>query len=152
MSNQTAQQISKKLIKCFEGGNKLLICGNGGSASQSIHFACELVCTFGNKERDPLPAISLAENPSILTAWSNDFLFETVFARQISALGKTGDCLVVLSTSGKSKNCLLAIKAAEDAGLSVVDFPREGKDTAEIQEYQLHLMHQVCRLIDEYYT
>lgn len=147
-----ADKISKRLIKCFEAGGKVLVCGNGGSAAEANHFVGELVCTFQNKERDPLPAISLVSNPSVLTAWANDFAFEDIFSRQVNALAKDKDILVVLSTSGKSKNCLSAIETASAMGIEVIDFPREGKDTADIQEYQLHLIHEICRNLDKYYT
>ena len=142
-------QISKEIIECFDGGGKLLICGNGGSASMSNHFAAELVCSFENKKRRPLPAISLCANQSILTAWSNDFSFKGVFSRQLEALGNPGDLLITLSTSGASQNVIDAEFKAHDMCIEVIDFPRKGKGTAQIQEYQLRLMHKICREVEK---
>lgn len=143
------EKVSKRIIECFKRGGKLLIFGNGGSASQANHFACELVCSF-EKKRAPLPAISLANNDSILTAWSNDNVdgFDMVFARQVAALGRKEDLVVSLSTSGRSKNCLYALEEARILGIGVIDFPRKGRSTAEIQEYQLRLIHKICREIE----
>lgn len=115
------------------------------------HFACEFVCSFENRSRDPLPAIALTENQAIMTAWPNDkrYGFATLFCRQLKALGKPGDVLITLSTSGKSPNCLFAQSTAKNLGIHTVDFPRKGKSTAEIQEYQLHLMHKICREVEK---
>ena len=153
MALETAAQIAKLLIKVFTQGNTAFFIGNGGSATQAAHFAGELICTFENKDRDPLPAWALTTNPAIMTAWPNDRKdgFEDVYARQIKALAHTGDCLVSLSTSGKSKNCLRAMEVARDRGMFIVDFPRQGKTTAEIQEFQLKLMHDVCRIVEKHY-
>lgn len=141
--------IAKVLIRAFKAGHKLLVCGNGGSAAMAIHFSSELICRF-EKDRRALPAIALTADSSILTAWSNDNVdgFEMVFARQIQALGQKGDVLIVLSTSGRSKNCLRAIDAARDTKMHIIDFPRKGKGTAAIQEYQLKLLHHVCRRVE----
>ncbi len=144
---QTVHGISKILISAFKNGNKVLICGNGGSASQSSHFAAELVSKFEHN-REALPAISLTVDPAIITSISNDYGYEHVFSRQLEALSKPEDVLIVLSTSGKSKNCLMAIKWANDHGLKVIDWPRKGKGTADIQEKQLNLMHKVCRKVE----
>ena len=144
-------KISKQIIMCFKSGGKLLICGNGGSASMSMHMAAEFVCSFENKERPPLPAIALTGNSSILTAWSNDFKdgFENVFARQIKALGKYNDLLITISTSGKSINCIKAQNQAKELEIGYIDFPRRGTNTAEIQEFQLHIMHQIIREVEK---
>ena len=96
------KRIAKQLIDCFERGNKCLIAGNGGSSTMASHFAGELVCKF-ETERRALPAIALT-NPAIITAVANDDGYEHVFARQVEALGKKGDILIILSTSGRSKN------------------------------------------------
>ncbi len=142
-----AKKIANIIIEAFESGNKCLVCGNGGSATMADHFAGELICRF-EKERRPLPAISLTSNTAILTAQANDYNFESIFGRQILALGQHNDILVVFSTSGKSKNCLYAIEIAIAQGMKVIDFPRKGKNTAEIQEYQLKLMHDVVREVE----
>lgn len=142
--------ISKQIIECFKAGGKLLICGNGGSASMALHMAGEFVCSFEHN-RKALPAIALVDNPSVMTAWGNDKDFDDVFARQVQALGKPGDILIALSTSGKSKNVIAAMEEAHKIGMGVIDFPRTtiGKTrTAKIQENQLVMMHQVCREVE----
>lgn len=142
-----AKRIAQVLINAFENGNKLLICGNGGSAAMSQHMAAEFICKFEHI-RKPLPAISLTTDTSCITAISNDFNYEDVFARQIEALGKPHDVLFVLSTSGRSANCLQAIGQALRNGLTVIEMPRKGKTTAKIQEYQFKLMHDICRIVE----
>ncbi len=144
---KTADKIASELIKCFKNGNKCLLCGNGGSAAQAQHMAAELMGKF-EYERDPIPAIALTTDTSFLTAWSNDCEYDTIFSRQIQALGEPGDVLVVFSTSGNSRNCLLAIEKAREKHMEIIDFSREGKNTAEIQEFQLKLMHDVVRLVE----
>ena len=123
--------------------------GNGGSAAESQHFAAELVGWYDdfNHIREPLPALSLTTDTSAITAISNDKGFEDIFARQVRALGKKGDILIGISTSGKSKNILYAYKRAKMLGIETLDFPRKGNNTAQIQEYQLKLIHQICSLI-----
>lgn len=116
----------------------------------SNHMAGELVCTFEH-DRVALPAISLVSNSSIITAWGNDVDFHDVFRRQVKALGVPGDILIAFSTSGKSKSILLAMAQAKKQRLTVIDFPRKGDSTAHIQEYQLHLMHEVCREVEKYF-
>jgi len=127
---------------------KILVCGNGGSAAQAQHFVAELVGKYKYKRR-ALPAIALTTDTSILTAVANDYGYEKVFVRQLEALGKTGDVLIALSTSGKSKNILAAIKWANKEGLYVIDLERKGKDTATIQENHLKMLHKITELIEE---
>jgi len=147
----TAHAIANKLIKCFDNGNKLLICGNGGSAAEAQHMSGELISKL-YVWRKALPAISLTTDTSIITAIGNDLGFDNVFSRQVEALGKKGDVLLVLSTSGKSVNCLNAIDVAYEKGLEVIDFPREGGNTPEIQERQLKLIHDVCNIVEQHYV
>lgn len=139
-----AKKIASLLINCFKEGKKLLICGNGGSAAEAQHFAAEFIGRF-EKRDTPLPAIALTTDSSILTCISNDWDFDYVFERQIEALGKKGDVLIGMTTSGKSANILNAFNCARENGLIVIDFPRHGKTTARIQENQLKLLHDVCR-------
>ena len=102
-------------------GKKILICGNGGSAADSQHFAAELVSSFSkNVSRRAISAIALTTDTSILTAFSNDFSFEKVFMRQVEAHGNQNDVLIVITTSGKSRNCILAVKQAKIMGLKTV--------------------------------
>jgi D-sedoheptulose 7-phosphate isomerase len=107
------------LTQCIRQGHKLLVCGNGGSAADAQHFVADLVGRYRAK-REGLPAINLASDASILTAVANDFNFEAVFARQITALGTVGDCLVGISTSGRSQNVLRAVQAARDRQMMTV--------------------------------
>lgn len=143
-------------------GNKILFCGNGGSASDSNHLACEFISKF-QKERKSLPAISLCANNSIITAISNDYSFEDIFLRQIEGIGTKNDVLVAISTSGKSKNILKAIEQAKKQGLKVIFLTGENKTnsnvdleinvpsdiTCEIQEMHIALGHKICEIIEE---
>ena len=142
------QKIAQQIIDCFKRGNKLIVCGNGGHATQSQHFVAELVGKF-EKYRQALPAMALTTDASIMTGIGNDWSFDYVFARQIEALGKKGDILITLSTSGRSPNLMLAQYTAKEMGLDVIEFPRKGKTTAKIQEWQLKMIHDVCRIVEK---
>ena len=112
-----AELIARAVIS----GKKILICGNGGSAADSQHFAAELVSSFSRTvSRRAISAIALTTDTSILTAFSNDFSFEKVFMRQVEAHGKQNDVLIVITTSGMSRNCILAVKQAKILGLKTV--------------------------------
>jgi len=115
----TMRETVEAVKDCLRNGNKLLIAGNGGSAADSQHFAAELMGKF-LKERRPFAAVALTTDTSMLTAWSNDASFETVFARQVEALGKPGDVFIAISTSGNSKNLVAALKKAKELGLRTV--------------------------------
>lgn len=112
--------------RALQNGNKVLFCGNGGSAADSQHLAAEFVGRF-QKERNGLPAIALTVDTSILTAVANDYGYDTVFARQVQALGNTGDVLVGLSTSGNSKNVLAAIDVAKTKGIQCIGADGSGR-------------------------
>ena len=121
-----AEQAAQMIAASMRKGGKLMLCGNGGSASDSQHLAAEFVATFDHtKPRPGLPALSLTTDTSFLTAYANDFGFEGVFARQVEALGQPGDVLLGISTSGNSKNVLAAAKAAKDNQISVIAFTEE---------------------------
>lgn len=144
-------------------GNKLLLCGNGGSAADAQHWAGELVSRF-HHDRPGLAAIALTTDSSILTAIGNDYGYERVFARQVEALGAPGDVLFALSTSGRSPNVLAALQAARDRGMLTVGFTGEGgggmpalcdilltvpaASTPRIQEGHEVLGHAICALIE----
>lgn len=155
-------KIYEILNKALSGGNKILICGNGGSAADASHMAAELVGRFV-KERKGLCAVSLSTDTSILTSVSNDYSFELVFARQVEAIGKEGDVLVGFSTSGKSKNVIKAFEKAKSMGIitvgilgnpgfiekiSDVSFTINGT-TARVQEIHSILIHILCEMIEE---
>jgi D-sedoheptulose 7-phosphate isomerase len=148
----------------LRAGHTLLVCGNGGSAADAQHFAAEIVCRF-EKERRAYPAIALGANSSSLTAWGNDYGFDTVFARQVEAFGKKGDVLVAISTSGNSANVVEAARTAAGMGLRTIALcGRDGgalagvvdeaivvpsQRTASIQECHLMVYHFWCEMIDE---
>ncbi|MDN5328062.1 MAG: D-sedoheptulose 7-phosphate isomerase [Candidatus Woesearchaeota archaeon] len=148
-------------------GNKVLTCGNGGSAADAQHFAAELVVRF-KKNRKALPAIALTTDSSILTAHSNDFDFSTVFARQVEALGNEGDVIVGISTSGNSENVLKALEIGKNKKLKCIGLA--GKDggkmkdldldhlivvpsdvTARIQESHILIIHIFCSIVDSFF-
>ena len=126
------EDICSLALDTIKKGNTILLCGNGGSASDSMHISSEIVGRF-EKERNALPSISLASNQSNLTAIANDFGFDHIFSRQIEAIGKTGDLLIAISTSGNSKNIIKAIKSAQSKGLNIVVFT--GKDGGETNKF-----------------
>ena len=149
--------------QCLRGGNKLLVCGNGGSASDAAHFATELVVRFA-KDRRAYPAICLTGDGGLLTAAGNDYGFDEIFARQIAAFGVPGDVLIVLTTSGKSKNVRRALEEAKSRklktiaflgggggstiGLADVDLLVASDSTARIQEAHKVLLHVVCETVE----
>jgi len=149
--------------QCLLGGHKLITCGNGGSASDASHIATEFVARF-HTDRRPFPALSLTDSGSTMTAISNDYSFEQVFARQVRAFARHGDVLLAITTSGKSKNILLALQAAKEIGVSSIAFLGKGGGftggvatvdllvpsdvTARVQESHLLLYHCLCELVD----
>jgi D-sedoheptulose 7-phosphate isomerase len=149
--------------QCLRAGNKLLVCGNGGSASDAAHFATELVVRF-TKDRAAYPAIALAGDGGLLTAAGNDYGFDEIFARQVAAYGKENDLLICLTTSGKSKNVVRALEEAKTRklktvallgrdggstiGLAEVDLLVRGDSTARIQEAHKLLLHVLCEALE----
>ena len=159
-------EVAEALIKCLVEGHKLLVCGNGGSAADAQHFAAEMLNRF-EAERPGLPAIALTTDSSTLTSIANDYQFSDVFARQIRALGQSGDVLLCITTSGGSANIVSAIEAAHDRDMPVVLL--SGRDggaaavalaqgdleirvpsgsTARTQEVHILVLHCLCDLID----
>lgn len=141
-------KIVQTIVNAFKNGNKLLICGNGGSAAEAQHMAGELVGKF-KINRKALPAIALTTDTSVITSIGNDLSFENIFSRQVQALGNNGDVLLCISSSGKSWNVNKAAMIALEIGMEVIDLPREGKNTPEIQENQLKLIHQICEQVEK---
>lgn len=115
------EQMAARVVEAFKRGNKLLLCGNGGSAADAQHIAAEFIGRF-KRERRSLAAVALTTDTSILTALANDYSYEVVFARQVEGLGREGDILIALSTSGNSKNVVEAAKRAKAMKLSVFSF------------------------------
>jgi len=165
ISKKEIEASANVIVECFLSGGKILICGNGGSAADSQHFAAEFVSTFARDlDRKALPAIALTVDTSIITAYSNDFSFDKVFARQVEAYGRPGDVLIVLTTSGSSKNCLEAANQASNLGLKTIAFTQEGgqiskfvdhaieipsKNTQHIQECHMVCYHIITELVEE---
>src|SRR5947209_17909483 len=134
LRNQVAQDCGENIVdaamliaQCVRGGRKVLLFGNGGSAADAQHLAAEFVGRF-RIERQALPAIALTTDSSILTAVGNDYGFEQIFARQVEALGRPGDLLIAISTSGRSPNVIAACQAARARGLTVVGLTGEAGD------------------------
>jgi D-inositol-3-phosphate glycosyltransferase len=158
-------EAAEMLSACFEAGNKVLVCGNGGSAAEAQHLTGELVGRFQLPNRRGLAAIALTADTAILTAWSNDCGFADVFARQVEALGRPGDVLLGISTSGRSENLVQAFETAKRLGLQTLALlgGDGGKllklsdahvlvpssDTQRIQEVQSLIVHLICQLIEE---
>jgi D-sedoheptulose 7-phosphate isomerase len=151
------------MVAALRGGGKILVCGNGGSASDAQHFAAELVGRF-ERERPALASIALTTDTSILTAIANDYAYAKIFARQVEAIGREGDVLIGISTSGGSHNVLEAFAAAKLGGLTTVALTgRDGGvvgatadihinvpsgSTARAQEVHRTLLHAICELVE----
>jgi phosphoheptose isomerase len=149
--------------QCLRAGNKLLVCGNGGSAADASHFATELVVRFA-KNRMALPAICLASDSGILTAAANDYGFDEIFARQVAAFGVPSDVLICLTTSGKSNNVARALQEAKarqmktiaflgrdggsTVGIADLDLLVKSDSTARVQEAHQLLLHVLCEIIE----
>jgi D-sedoheptulose 7-phosphate isomerase len=156
-------QSAERLCDVLNAGNKILVCGNGGSAADAQHFAAELVGRF-ELERGGLPAIALTTDTSILTAVGNDYGFSQLFSRQVEALAGPGDALIGISTSGNSENVILAMQKASERGCLAIGLTgRDGgaiakvadlllnvavERTARVQEAHLMILHLICEQID----
>jgi len=156
-------QLAEAVIRTLESGGKIFFCGNGGSAADSQHLAAELLGRY-KRDRKGLPAMALSTDTSVLTSVGNDFGFEAVFSRQVEALGKAGDLLIGISTSGKSTNVMQALKKARDMGLTTVAFLGKAitamdsladiaihvpsPETARIQEGHITIGHIVCVIVE----
>lgn len=155
--------VIEEIVRAFRNNGKVLIFGNGGSAADSQHIAAEFIGRF-KKERRSLPAIALTTDTSILTALGNDYGFDIVFARQVEGLGRTGDLAWGISTSGNSKNVIMAVNKAKEMGLKTVSLTGgdggnlakmtdisivvPSKDTARIQESHICIAHTICELVE----
>jgi D-sedoheptulose 7-phosphate isomerase len=141
-----AQEISKT----FRQGNKILICGNGGSAADSQHFAAEFVNKFSKQiNRTALPALALTTDSSIITAISNDSNFDLVFSRQVEAYGKKGDLIVVFTTSGNSKNCINAVKASKLTNMNSIVFTRTNAEISKLADLSIEVPSDNTQHIQE---
>jgi D-sedoheptulose 7-phosphate isomerase len=158
-------EIASCLVDCFRKGNKVMLCGNGGSAADSQHMAAEFVNRY-RMDRAALPAIALTVDTSILTAIGNDLSYEFTFSRQVEALGTPGDILAVISTSGSSPNVLKALEVAHLRGIKTIGFTGEkGRqtmapncdlclvvpsiETPRVQEVQEFVWHAICGMVEQ---
>ena len=154
---------ANKIVEALTRGKKILICGNGGSAADSQHIAAEFVGRY-KLERRGLPAIALTTDSSILTAWSNDYEYESVFSRQIEALATKGDVILGISTSGNSKNVLNALSKGKEIGtinisltgknggeikkISDININSNSTETPRIQECHMTAYHIICEIVE----
>lgn len=161
---KTIEDVTNVIVRAFENGNKVLFCGNGGSAADAQHLAAEFSGRFYT-DRDPLPSEALHCNTSYLTAVANDYSYDVVYSRMVKGMGRKGDVLVGLSTSGNSVNILKALEEAQKIGMITVCFTGEtggkmkdncdylinvpSKDTPRIQESHIMIGHIVCQLTEE---
>jgi len=157
------EEIAGAIIKCYRAGGKVVLFGNGGSAADCQHIATELMCRF-EKERKSFSAVALTTDTSLLTAVSNDYGFDRVFARQVEGIVSKGDAVIAISTSGNSKNVISAARQAKKQGAFVIGFTGAGggqlkgvcnitlavpsKVTARIQEVHITVGHIICKLIE----
>ena len=166
----TCQEVATEIRSAHSRGNSILIAGNGGSCSDGLHFAGELSCTYEKSDRSPYRAICLNANQSAVTAWANDFDFSSFYKRQVKALGRSGDILVLFSTSGgclKTKKSMNLIEAANEAkgnGIKVIGFLGKtggelvriadivlhvkSDSTAMVQQAHITLVHAICEILE----
>ena len=159
-------ECSNVITQAFKNGNKVLFCGNGGSAADAQHLAAEFSGRFYT-DRDALPAEALHCNTSYITAVANDYSYDVIYSRMINGIGKPGDVLIGLSTSGNSKNIVEAFKTAKTKNMSTIGMTGEGggamknisdyllnvpsNDTPRIQESHIMVGHIICQLVEEKY-
>jgi D-sedoheptulose 7-phosphate isomerase len=174
ISNLTQHQkeiisIVKLILNSKKKDKKILVAGNGGSSADSEHFTGELICTFNDRKRKPIAAVCLSNHPAAITAWSNDFSYDTYFERQVDSIGCKGDVLILLSTSGGSKvssmNLVYAARLAKKKGMKVISLIGKSggilkkisdikivvksKMTSYIQEAHMSILHCICECLDK---
>lgn len=163
---QTVGVVTSLIVTAFKGGNKVLFCGNGGSAADAQHLAAEFSGRF-YKDRKSLPSEALHCNTSYMTAVANDYGYDVIYSRMIEGIGKEGDVLIALSTSGNSVNITNALQSASEIGMITVGLTGEGggkmngicdhmikvpsTDTPRIQETHIMIGHIICQLVEEQY-
>jgi D-sedoheptulose 7-phosphate isomerase len=166
-SSDEIEAVGALLINTLKQGGKILLCGNGGSAADCQHIAAEFVVRY-EKKRKALAAIALTTDTSILTASANDFDFDSIFSRQVEALGNANDCLIAISTSGRSGNIIAAVNAAKNKGMSVIGLTGSEESelgqlssitikvpsniTARIQEAHILIGHWWCAVVEESFS
>ena len=159
------EEIASLLIKTLQNNNKLMWCGNGGSAAQAEHLSAELLGGLNKKKVNPFFSICLNSDSSFITAWSNDNSFDNVFSRQVQAFGKKGDVLILLTTSGNSLNQINAVKICKNLGVNVISLTGnnggellklsdyniniDSSSTQRVQEMHIMIGHILCDLVEE---
>ncbi len=162
--SSVVNQSVKEIARSLKTGHKLMLCGNGGSAADSQHIAAELTGRF-IKDRPPLAAMALSTDTSTLTCIANDYSFDEVFSRQVQGLGRAGDCLLAISTSGNSKNIIRAVEVARTLGIYTIgllgrdgghlkslcdlSIVVESPTTARIQEAHIFIGHTICGAVEQ---
>ncbi len=162
------EKITTAIVQKLEKGGTVFWCGNGGSAGQAQHLSAELVGGYYSHDRPPLRSVSLTTDTSIITAWANDTGYDTIFSRQLEGLGKAGDVLIGLSTSGNSANVVEAFKTAREKSILTIAFTGQsgGKlqsladftfavpsdDTPRIQEAHLLAGHMLCEILEKQFS
>jgi D-sedoheptulose 7-phosphate isomerase len=157
-------EVSDLITTCFKGGGKVLFCGNGGSAADAQHLAAEFSGRF-YKDREPLFSESLSVNPSYVTAVANDYSYNEVYSRLVKAMGRPGDILVAISTSGNSQNVINAVEVANSIGMTTIGLTGESggimnqicgyilrvpsTDTPRIQESHIMIGHIICEIVED---
>jgi D-sedoheptulose 7-phosphate isomerase len=160
---EPTERVAETIVQALRNGNKLMLCGNGGSAADSLHLAAEFTGRFV-KDRKPLAALALSTDSPALTCIANDYSFDEIFSRQVLALGRPGDCLLAISTSGNSRNVIRAVEAARSIGVRTIGLlGREGgllrgmcdliivvpsPTTARIQEAHIFIGHTLCAMVE----
>ncbi|MDR3071287.1 MAG: SIS domain-containing protein [Endomicrobium sp.] len=161
---ESIYNIANKIVDVYKNKKKTIICGNGGSASDALHFAAEMVVRF-EKNRDALPSVALSENVSTITAIGNDFDYDHIFSRQLEAYAHKGDIFIAISTSGNSRNILEALKSAKKMGIFTIGMTNSdggkmksmcnlcycapSKITARTQECHILLIHIIAKLVEQ---
>ena len=157
------ERAAQACVACMKSGGRVLLAGNGGSAADAQHIAGEFLSRL-NFDRNPLPAIALTTDTSVLTAIGNDYGFEKIFARQVAGLGRAGDVFIAISTSGRSPNVLAALMAAREIGIKTVGFTGSNSsgmralcnlclcapsvETPQIQQIHIVAAHVICGLVE----
>jgi D-sedoheptulose 7-phosphate isomerase len=160
---ESTERVAEAIVHALRSGNKLMLCGNGGSAADSQHLAAEFTGRFV-KDRRPLAALALSTDSSALTCIANDYSFDDVFARQVMGIGRPGDCLLAISTSGNSRNVIRAVESARATGIRTLGLlGRDGgqlkgfcdlslvvpsSTTARIQEAHIFIGHTLCAMVE----
>lgn len=163
MDSTRIEFITSELARCIQSGGKILVCGNGGSASDASHFAGELLGRF-RREREAFAALALTTDSAVITAIANDYGYDKIFSRQVEAIGRMGDTLIAISTSGTSPNILRAAEKASEIGLNVIAFTSSSclsvdwadqhwhsncLETSHTQEQMFVAFHAICEGLEE---